>query len=229
MSQPVQPDPTRDARLRTLGRWMFERIAREHPTLLFTLAYLGLTFVGLIYDLWFFRYFKINILDYSEMGDFLLSAFRNPLVILLSILPIVPLAVLQKLREAARARSVRYDEYVKKYESTRWNSPGFRALLFGLFIAIYAILFTQLYAARAASKVKAGIGQRVTFARNDGASVSEKPILLGSTAKFFFLYYPSRRETEIVPVDNTAMITIDSRRRKEREADSLSALRKAVP
>ncbi len=192
---------------------------------MFTLGYLGLTLVGLIYDLWFYFYFRINILDYSETGDFLLAAIRNPLVIILSMLPLLLLLGMQKLRLAARARSKRYDAYAAKYERTRWNAPGARLAIYSLFIAVYAIAFTQLYAQRVANGVKAGNGRRVTFVRNNGATPGELPILLGSTTRFFFLYYPSRRETEIVPMDNTSMLKVDSRLRRERRADSLAALR----
>ena len=69
-------------RLRTASKSVAGKVIREHPTLVLTLAYLGLTAVGMIHDLWFYRYFQINILDYSETGDFLLAAMRNPLVII---------------------------------------------------------------------------------------------------------------------------------------------------
>lgn len=213
-------------RLRSLGKSAFERIAREHPTLILTLTYLGMTFVGLVYDLWFYAYFRINILDYSETGDFLLSAVRNPLVIILSLLPILLLLGLQRVRNAARAKSARYDRYVAKYEKTRWNSVTSRALIYGCFIAIYAILFTQLYVKRVADNIRAGNGRRITLARVDGVTAGERPVMLGSTTKFFFLYYPGRKQTEVVPVENTTLITIDSRRRKERQADSLAALKR---
>jgi hypothetical protein len=219
-------DESKNVRLRTIGRSVAERVVREHPTLFLTLAYVGLTLVGLLYDVWFFFYFRINILDYSETGDFLLSAIRNPLVIILAFLPILILIGIQRLRVAARARSARYDAYAAKYDRSKWNSPGVRLAVYIFFTAVYAAAFTQLYAQRVANGIKAGHGKRITFVRNNGETSAELPILLGSTTKFFFLYYPSRKETEIVPVDNTAMLKYDSRLRRERRADSLAALRK---
>lgn len=213
-------------KLRQIGMSLAARLWREHPTLLFTLGYIGLTLVGLIYDLWFFAYFKINILNYSETSDFLLAAIRNPLVIILAIVPVFMLMGMQALRTTARKKSAWYDSRLRKYEHTRWNSPNLRMGLYGAFIAVYAITFTQIYALRVANGIRAGGGRRVEFVRNSGPpATTEKPIMIGSTTKFFFLYYPLRKETEVVPVDNTASIRIDSRRRKEREQDSLAALR----
>ena len=64
-------------RLREVGKSAFMRIIREHPTLMLTLLYLALTFVGVVHDFFFYLYFKINVLDYSETGDFLLLGFEQ--------------------------------------------------------------------------------------------------------------------------------------------------------
>jgi hypothetical protein len=213
----------RERGVRVLGRSLASRIAHEHPTLVFTLAYLALTAVGLIYDLWFFFYFKINILDYSETSDFLLAAIRNPLVILLSMLPVGILLFGLQVREVVTRKSQRYEAYRKKYVNTMWNSRPVKIASGLFFVIIYATAFTQIYAKFSASRVKHGAGARISMTRNDGVTSGEKPILLGSTTKFFFLYYPTRRETEIVPVDNVSRLTIDSRMRNERERDSLEA------
>jgi hypothetical protein len=210
-------------KLKDLSRNVAWVLAREHPTLGLTLAYLALTFVGMIHDLWFYFYFKINILDFSETSDFLLAAIRNPLVIILSLLPIALLFGVQRVRETARKKSARYDAFATKYDRSRWNSVSSRLSIYGLFIVIYAIVFTQLYAEWESERVKAGKGRRLAFVRNDGVISDEQPILLGTTGKFLFLYYPSRKATEIVPIDNATVLTVDSRRRKEREADSAAA------
>ena len=55
----------------------------------------------------------------------------------------------------------------------------------------------------------------------DGIRTDEQPILLGTTTKFLFFYHPSTKTTEIVPIDATTALRVDSRRRREREQDSL--------
>ena len=199
-------------------------MAREHPTLVLTLVYLALTFVGMIHDLWFYFYFRINILDFSETSDFLLAAIRNPLVIILSMLPLAILVGFQRMRDVASRKSAWYSSHRTKYANTRWNSVAIRALVYGWFVVVYAILFTQFYAEREANRIKDGKGKRVSLLRNDGIASDEQPILLGTTGKFIFLYFPSRKATEIVPVESTVALTVDSRRRRERERDSLDAL-----
>jgi hypothetical protein len=213
----LEPPP----KLRTVSKNLVAVAARDHPTLLLTLVYLALTFVGMIHDLWFYFYFRINILDFSETSDFLLAAIRNPLVIVLSILPIAILLGFQKMRETAIKKSEWYGKHHRKYLHTRWNSVFFRLFIYGWFVVVYAIVFTQLYAQREASRIKKGNGRRVSYIRNDGIRTDDNPILLGTTAKFLFFYSPTTKTTEIVPIEATTALRVDSRRRREREQDSL--------
>jgi len=205
--------PAESKKLRAVGKHVAVVAAREHPTLILTLAYLALTFVGMIHDLWFYFYFRINILDFSETSDFLLAAFRNPLVILLAILPIGILMAFQQARW--------YDNYQRKYANTRWNTVFWRMTTSISFVIIYAIAFTQIYAKREADRIKNGTGRRVSYIRNDGIRTDEAPILLGTTGRFLLFYYPSTKTTEIVPIEATTALRVDSRRRREREQDSL--------
>ena len=209
-------------RLREVGKSVAGRLIREHPTLVLTLVYLALTLVGMMHDFWFYLYFKINILVFSETSDFLLAALRNPLVILISIVPVFLWVGLQQTRRAAMKRSTWYRNYAQRYENTRWNSLSSRAAAAAVFILVYASALTQVYALQEANRIRDGKGKRVTFLRNDGIVSDEQPILLGTTGKFLFLYFPSRKATEIVPVENTVALTVDSRRRKDRQRDSLA-------
>ncbi len=68
---------------------------------------------------------------------------------------------------------------------------------------------TAYKADRRFARVEAGRGRHVTFARTDGVTYDEQPLLIGTTGSFFFLYYTRRKVTEIVPVENTALMTVD--------------------
>jgi hypothetical protein len=53
-----------------------------NPTAILSLMYLYVTAIGMLYSLVLYRNFEISILDYSEIGDFLLAAFKNPIAFL---------------------------------------------------------------------------------------------------------------------------------------------------
>ena len=196
----------------------FKQIAREHPTLLLTMSYLALTAVGLVYDAWLYAYFRINVVEYSETSDFLLAAVRTPLVIILSILPVLILAAIRRLRLWARKVSPRYDRWSKRYENTMWDmeNPRVGGPVGVVFVVIYAILFTQLYAERVANNMKAGHGRpvNVQLISPGDVSPSDTTLLLGTTGKFVFLYSPRSNLTHIIPFDNVASISVVAKKRR---------------
>jgi hypothetical protein len=206
-----------DRGLRSFGRSVASRIVHEHPALVFTLAYVGLTALGMVYDIWFYHFFQIDILEYSETSDFVLAAIHNPIAVVISIIPIGMLLVGIRFREFLIRKSARYDAYQQKYTNTVWNSRPFKVTMAVILITTYAVVFTELYAAAIAGKLKRGGGTPVSISRINGDKPGEKPIVLGTTSRFLFLYYQARRETEIVPIDNISQVTVDSRMKKERE------------
>jgi hypothetical protein len=53
-----------------------------NPTAILSLMYLYVTAIGMLYSFLLYRNFEISIFDYSEIGDFLLAAFKNPIAFL---------------------------------------------------------------------------------------------------------------------------------------------------
>jgi hypothetical protein len=53
----------------------------DNPTFVLTLLYLYATAIGIIYSSVLYGRFGINIFDYSEIADFLLAAFKNPVAL----------------------------------------------------------------------------------------------------------------------------------------------------
>jgi hypothetical protein len=60
----------------------FKKFFLDNPTLVLTLAYLYVAAIGMLYSAVLYGRLGINIFDYSEIADFLLAAFKNPIGIL---------------------------------------------------------------------------------------------------------------------------------------------------
>jgi len=176
------------------------RFLREHTGQAIVLIALAVTVVARLDDVWFYQRFRVNILYYSDPEDFLLAAMRNTVI---WIYFIVPAAVILLFAWLARSR------HDPLRPQSRWNSARLR--LFGAcaLVILTSAILTKMHADQRADDVRAGVGRHVSFTRNDGVTFDEKPLLLGSTGEFFFLYYVKRRVAEIVPVTNTALMTVD--------------------
>ena len=129
--------------------------------------------------------------------------------------------VISWLDRWSRRRFPRYAAFSRRSEQAMGGER--RAQLFSrtFFVIMYAVMFTVLYAERVAKDLKRGAGRRVEVELVNGSSgPGELPLLLGTTAKFVFLYYPVARRTHVVPAENIARIVVNSTRRDDPAPDS---------
>lgn len=175
------------------------RFLREHTGQALVLIYLAIAIMSRLYDVWFYQRFRVNILSYSDPQDFFLAPMRNPGTMMFVVVPAMIMIAISWL--AGRRKTVS--------RHTRWNTPQVRLVAGASLVLLTSAVLTKAYADQRADEVRGGAGRHVAFTRNDGITYNEQPLLLGSTGQFFFLYYSKRRVAEIVPVENTALMTVD--------------------
>lgn len=186
------------------------QLVRSHTGLVLVLAYLAVTVVARMHDVWFYRVFRVNIFNYSDPEDFFLASMKNPGVWLYFLVPGALLVLASWLLSRRPELSPQHPpaEQRRRFDA-KWNTPAFRLALGVVLVVTVASVITWIGARSRSDAVKTGVGRRVSFTRTDGVRYTEQPVLLGTTQNFFFLYYTKRRVTEIVPVENTALMTVD--------------------
>jgi hypothetical protein len=161
----------------------------ENPTLVVTLLYLYATSIGIIYSAALYRRFGINIFDYSEVGDFILAAFKNPVAFVsVGVLAAMGLAIVARTRYAVRriwrekfrevmneagweerlrqkAESSVKEDVRRAYEEGHLNIVHGMTAIIAIILAL-TIVFTSLIlpyysASKTASSIKAGETQTV--------------------------------------------------------------------
>ena len=201
---------------RQTARSMVRAFIKSRPGLALMLAYIAVTLVARFDDVWFYQLFGINLFNYSDPQDVLLAALRHSVVVAFFIVP--ALIVLA----AARLRDMRASGSSPGFFDRSWNTPALRMIAAIGFVIIAATALTRIDAQQRSEARKAGHGKYVTLTRTDGIAYGEHPLLIGSTSRFFFLYYPARKIAEIVPVENTSMMTVDLRPRSQMDAPTVS-------
>ncbi len=186
-------------------------LVREHPGLLLTAGYLLLTLVGLGYELWFFMYFRLNILEYVETTDFLFAALRTPLVIILALLPLPVVWLLTRINEWFRRR---FPSYARLDSRIQGKNPATRVGMWAFFVLVYATFFIQMYAERVTDRIKAGHGREVQVELTSGARFSSRTLLLGTTSKFVFLYLPAEKKTHVIPIENLSRLVVSAEKKR---------------
>lgn len=190
------------------------RVLRREPVLFVTLGYLFVSFIGLWANYWFYGRFGIPVLEYMQASDFLVAGVRQPGYALV-LAGAVLLALLVSWPE--RYRRARPDRVAALRQ--RWwgrvlfHNPAGRflrmapetGLVFGSFWILIWALFAYVQGQADDVGRGGGHGVRVTLA-GGRAPMAGDTRLLGTTAGFVFLYWPSDRRAEAVPVESIARI-----------------------
>ena len=205
-----------------IPRWL-----KDNPGLVLTGAYVLASLIGIAYTFTFFRRFRINVLDFTEVTDFLVVVIREPATIALA-LSSVPLYWLymrttmpwmNRLRKRWPAIAGDPAKFQERLVMARRIAPYTQVA----FVIVYAGLFLLIYSAWQASRVRAGSYPKVTVELKTETGVSGQPItatLLGTTARFLFIYRPETRRAEAIPFDAIARLSWDARSRRERQRDA---------
>ena len=205
----------------TIPGWL-----RDNPGLVLTGAYVLASLIGMAYIFHFFRRFRINVLEFTEVSDFLVVVVREPATIALALSSIplywiymrTSMPVMQRMQRRWPRLGGNPAKRRQKIEIARKMAPYVQAG----FVIVYAMLFMLLYSAYQASRVRDGRFPVVTVEYKTDAVTGDGPVtatLLGTTSRFLFVYRPETRRAEAIPFDAIARLTWDARSRREREAD----------
>jgi hypothetical protein len=211
------------------------RRMRREPSLLVTIAYLFVSFIGLWANYWFYDGFGLPILEYMQASDYLVAGLRDPTYALV-LLATFALIVLISAPDLYRRR---HPERVRNWREKWWGRAAFpenkwlRWKVLGLAPetgVACAVIWGMLWATMAyvqnkgalIRNTKSGNAVRVTMA---GASspVPQTGRLLGSSSTFVFLWWPDARIAEAVPIESIARLQSPSQPSTRRHDPSAPA------
>ncbi|WP_414496010.1 hypothetical protein [Stenotrophomonas maltophilia] len=191
---------------------MVRRMRRE-PALLFSVAYLLASALGLWCSFWFYRGFELSILDYMQPSDFLVAGIRDPAYVLLLALGLLVVLVASwpetlRMRNAAKLEPLRGRSWIwrvllRRSFLTSWEGIGLRpltamTLAVAAFMAIGAANYVQVRGQQIRSH---GKGEVIRLQLNgDLAPLPGSARLLGSSSAFLFVWWPQQRRAEAIPI-----------------------------
>jgi hypothetical protein len=206
--------------------WIVRLLAR-HPGGLVTGVYLALTAVGVMYDVFYYARFRVDILDYAQTGDFLVAALREPLAIIYCVLPVLLVWLVARVRRWARRKSAWYDAYAARYEKKWRVGPRWFDVMNTTFVLVYALLFVIEYATFDARRTRRADARqvRVRLLSDAGTPLQANgrtATLIGSTSAYLFLYDRAADSTYVVPASNVAQVALSSARPSSRTGAAAS-------
>ena len=198
----------------------------SNTTAALTLLYVYVSAIGMLYSYFLYRDFGISIFDHSEIADFLLAAFRNP-VALVSAIALASIAALiahlsdHRVKEAWRTlrqifSSAKDKEIGVSVRRSITLTMGAIIIVLGAIIIVSLFVVASFalpayFATRAASSIKQGETPTVdvryrSFSGSSGQILEPDLRLIGATQRAVFFYDDNKR-TIVIP--QTQVVSIE--------------------
>lgn len=206
---PLHPDEYAN-RMRWLPRII--PLFKREPALAITLSYLLVGAIGLWSSYWYYGEFGIQILEYYQVGDFLIAGLRDPfnffaffVMLVCGVLPY--LAVVYEMQHPDNVASIRenkwwgrlvFMKYASPFRKRRWYdiSPEV-VMVLGLALGSGSVMMSR--ADSLADKIMRGEGAplRITLI-GDRLPLHGEARLIGTSSTHLFLYWPANGRTEVM-------------------------------
>ena len=197
-------------------------LLHQNPGLVITLAYLAISFLGLLFSWSLFGEFDVNVFNFTEVSDFLLAALREPMTFVMAGSALLVTWILGWLGRlevkhwTTKNPTSRFGKFYSRSSKAINRHPITPIIIF----LLYSYFFISLYGNWKAERIKAGEGQVIRVQLTEpvvansgdgqtGGNVIIKGILLGSTNKYLFLYDPDSKITSAMPEENIVRVLID--------------------
>ena len=177
---------------------MLGRLLREHPALLVSAIYVFATAVGMFFSWSFMRNFGVNIFIYTEIGDFLLASFKDPVIWMGVAMVLLAWYFDDRMSRWWGAR--------ERMRGLRWyGTKAYRRRGYPVLLAVLAYIL-HVFAGAAAADVRAGYGDVVRVSLAD-AEQYQSVALLNTTARFVFLFDTDTQMVHVHPHESIAEIS----------------------
>ena len=219
MTEKKSSDATRDTSRKVDANFLspIGNFFREHPAIAVSLLYFELTTFGVVYAWQLFRRFDLNFFDYAETSDFLLAAFKDPMVLLITMIAlffIISFSIFIVSRgvsaheERQKLRRLQVSAVEEKTRDPSRAHSG--ALVAFSLLALFPVLFYTLYApfslanGRADELLGPTYEPLTTVQYRATASSKEQTRetglrVIGTTQSFVFFYDRKDTRTLVIP------------------------------
>jgi len=177
--------------------WYRQALA-EHPALLFSAIYFTVSSIGLVYSWAFLRAFGINVFRYADISDFLMASLKEPFTWLLAMLAVLLVALDNAM--SLRVQQSNPNRFFQWYGSERYRQINALVAMFLIVIFLFS------YATTKERQIRDGGGDIFSVHLAD-SSPPKQLVMLGTTARFVFLYDQVAERVDIHPNESILKIT----------------------
>ncbi|SMG51820.1 hypothetical protein SAMN05661096_03821 [Marivirga sericea] len=173
----------------------YEAMIKELQTII-TLAYIFAVGVGMLFNYQRYDEFGINIFDYADVFDFLITPFSDLHVLLFTIISLLLTYLVFKLDEAWKTRYPKWYSRINFGYDRKTGYANFRYLSIAALLICYLYLSADWYGAISKKQLKRL--DPITIQFSDGEVKKGK--MIGKTKEVIFLM--DGKHVEVIPISS---------------------------
>jgi len=174
---------------------------KNHPALLVSSCYFVTTAIGIVYSFIFYHEFGINILNFSDVGEFLLVSIIKPISIVIFLSAVIFVILIAKVDYFFRKRVSIYGNAIEKIFKPKYSD----LIIHVVTVLVVAIVYINALAKADAERIKAGefSEYELNYLSNDSMIQNEVLAFLGGSSRYNYFYNPKEINTIIISASNT--------------------------
>lgn len=199
----------------------------RNPASAISIGYFALSLIGLSFTWFLFREFEIDYFEFADVTDFLMATLREPVSIGLVIVAAVVgwcvrwLTYIQYRWYHAKKRG-KLAKWFHMLNGVEWSMRT-PAIWWFLFI-VYCFYAINIYVEIKSRDIREGNAATVSYLLAEYADGSEpvSAMLLGTSARFVFVYDAKTRITKVIPQESLVFLSFEDKvlESEDRSADS---------
>lgn len=155
--------------------------------------------IGVVYYRYFYREFGINIIQFSDLSDFLLVAVLEPRSLMIFIAVVIFITVAYRVDLLMRRWFRAKGWYIKRKLPLKYADP----IISTIVLIIATNILIERLAMKNVDEVKSGVVDQYRVRIADQSAV-QSLALLGSSNRFVYWYDVKKAEVTVVPVENVS-------------------------
>ena len=176
----------------------------------FTLGYLSLIIIGMLFNGMFYGILRINIFDYSDISDFLLAPFRDLFILVFTIISLCIIYGFTLLDEWMEPRFPKTYQKLywgvdrKKFQNWYQKNGMLQLILF------YIVMASWVYAnLRAKNIFNQQISKTQVITKDNKFEPTDTLFYLGKTNTYCFFYIKNKKQSVIIPNQDVLRINLN--------------------
>jgi hypothetical protein len=173
-------------------------------------GYICLVVIGMLFQAFLYLLFNINIVQYSDISDFLLAPFRDPKILIftgISVFLIFCFTIFDNWLSDVFPRF--YDLMFMGIDRTKyeaWYSIKGATLV----IVAYIMLAAYFYGVWESEAIRKTMDSKTQLTFKDNKfEATDTLIYIGKTNGYVFLYNRTKKQTDVVPMNDVLKIEVN--------------------